>query len=86
MSRALPLVVLIAITVFAVIDAILTPREQLPSKTWWVLGIVLVPLVGPVAWLTVGRRARRDSGGGGNGGSKQPPVAPDDDPDFLRGL
>ena len=49
-------------------------------------GILLVPVIGPVAWLTVGRRARRDSGGGGKGGSAQPPVAPDDDPDFLRGL
>ncbi len=85
MSRALPLIVLVAITVFAVIDAILTPREQLRSKVWWVVGILLVPLVGPIAWLTVGRRARRDSGGG-SGGTKPPPVAPDDDPDFLRGL
>jgi hypothetical protein len=84
MSRALPLIILIAITVFAVIDAILTPREQLPGKTWWVLGILLLPVVGPLAWLVVGRRARR--GTGGAGGSPQPPVAPDDDPDFLRGL
>lgn len=84
MSRALPLIILIALTVFAVIDAILTPRDQLPGKVWWVLGIVLLPVVGPLAWLTVGRRARR--GTGGTGGTPQPPVAPDDDPDFLRGL
>ncbi len=84
MSRALPLIVLIAITVFAVIDAILTPREQLPGKVWWVLAIILLPVVGPLAWLAVGRRARR--GSGGSGGTPQPPVAPDDDPDFLRGL
>lgn len=84
MSRALPLIVLIALTVFAVIDAILTPRDQLPGKVWWVLGIVLLPVVGPLAWLTVGRRARR--GTGGTGGTPRPPVAPDDDPDFLRGL
>ena len=84
MSRALPLIILIALTVFAVIDAILTPRDQLPGKVWWVLGIVLLPVVGPLAWLTVGRRARR--GTGGTGGTPRPPVAPDDDPDFLRGL
>jgi hypothetical protein len=83
MSRALPLIVLIAVTVFAVIDAILTPRDQLPGKVWWVLAILLLPVVGPLAWLTVGRRARR---GGGSGGTPKPPVAPDDDPDFLRGL
>jgi hypothetical protein len=84
MSRALPLIVLVALTVFALIDAIMTPREQLPAKVWWVLGILLLPVVGPLAWLLVGRRARR--GSGGSGGASRPPVAPDDDPDFLRGL
>jgi len=85
MGRALPVILLVALTVFAVVDAVLTPREQLPSKRWWVLGIVLLPILGPLAWLTVGRRARRQSGGPG-GTPPRPPVAPDDDPDFLRGL
>ena len=84
MRLALPVIVLVALTVFAVVDAVLTPREQLPTKVRWVLGIVLLPVVGPVAWLTVGRRARR--GSGGSDGGRRPPVAPDDDPDFLRGL
>jgi len=84
MGRALPVILLVALTVFAVVDAVLTPREQLPNKGWWVLGIMLLPIIGPVAWLTVGRRARRQSGG--SGGTPKPPVAPDDDPDFLRGL
>lgn len=84
MGRALPLILLVALTVFAVVDAVLTPREQLPSKGWWVVGILLLPVVGPLAWITVGRRARRESGG--SGGAPRPPVAPDDDPDFLRGL
>lgn len=84
MGRALPLILLIALTVFAIVDAVQTPREQLANKRWWVLGILLLPLVGPIAWLTVGRRARR--GSGGTDGSRRPPVAPDDDPDFLRGL
>ncbi len=84
MSRALPLILLVAVTVFAVIDAVLTPKHQLPGKGWWVVGIILLPVIGPVAWLTVGRRARRASGGGRSG--PVPPIAPDDDPDFLRGL
>ena len=84
MGRALPLILLVALTVFAVVDAVLTPREQLPGKGWWLLAIVLLPVVGPVAWLAVGRRSRRASGGAGT--PPPPPVAPDDDPDFLRGL
>jgi hypothetical protein len=84
MSRALPLVLLIALTVFAIVDAVQTPRDELPGKGWWIVAILLLPLIGPLAWLTVGRRARRGSGGAGGPG--QPPVAPDDDPDFLRGL
>jgi hypothetical protein len=78
------LILLVALTVFAIVDAVMTPKQQLPGKGWWVVVIVLLPVVGPLAWLTVGRRARRASGGGSSGPT--PPVAPDDDPDFLRGL
>lgn len=85
MGRALPVVLLVALTVFAVVEAVLTPKDQLPKKAWWVLGITLLPLVGPLAWLTVGRRSRGTTDGGA-GGAGRPPIAPDDDPDFLRGL
>lgn len=84
MSRALPLILLVALTVFAIVEAVMTPKQQLSGKGWWVVAIVLLPLVGPLAWLAVGRRARRASGGGSSG--PVPPIAPDDDPDFLRGL
>lgn len=84
MGRALPIVLLIALTVFALVDAVTTPKEQLPGKGWWVLGILLLPVVGPVAWLVAGRRSRQAPGSAG--GTPPPPVAPDDDPDFLRGL
>jgi hypothetical protein len=79
----LPFVVLLAVTVFALVDAIMTPRQQVTRKGWWVAGIVLLPVLGPLAWLVVGRRSRRLPGDTGGG---RPPVAPDDDPDFLRGL
>jgi hypothetical protein len=84
MGRALPIVLLIALTVFALVDAVTTPKEQLAGKAWWVLGILLLPVVGPVAWLVAGRRSRQAPGTGG--GTPRPPIAPDDDPDFLRGL
>jgi hypothetical protein len=84
MGRALPLVLLVAITVFAVVEAVMTPRDRLPGKAWWVLGILLLPVLGPAAWFVVGRRSRRAPGQ--QGGGRTPPIAPDDDPDFLRGL
>jgi ABC-type transport system involved in cytochrome c biogenesis permease component len=82
-GRALPVVLLLAVTVYAVVEAVMTPRERLRRKGWWLLAIVALPLVGPVLWLAVGRRSREapDDGGG-----RRPPIAPDDDPDFLRGL
>ncbi len=83
MGRALPFVLLLVVTVFALVDVIVTPRDQVARKGWWVVAVVLLPLVGPLAWLTVGRPSRRRPGDSRRG---RPPIAPDDDPDFLRGL
>ncbi len=84
MGRALPIVLLVAVTVYALVEAVLTPRQHLPRKVWWVLGIVLLPVLGPAAWFVVGRRSRRAPGQ--QSGGPAHPIAPDDDPDFLRGL
>jgi hypothetical protein len=49
----------------------------------WVLLILVVVLLGPLAWLATGRdRAAPATGSGVPRG----PVAPDDDPEFLRNL
>jgi len=53
--------------------------RKLPRAAW-ILIILMVPIVGSLAWLTIGRRK-------GSGPRPAPrPVAPDDDPDFLRDL
>ena len=44
----------------------------------WALGVVLLPVVGGVLWLAVGKARRR--------GASARPVAPDDDPAFLSTL
>jgi hypothetical protein len=49
----------------------------------WALLIVLLPLLGSVAWLFVGRPQGPPRP---NPPRRGRPVAPDDDPDFLRGL
>jgi hypothetical protein len=51
--------------------------------------ILLLPLVGGVAWLIAGRPVSiLDTVLGPRGGDGPPrgPLGPDDDPDFLKGL
>jgi hypothetical protein len=90
--EALPLL----IAIYAVVDLVQTPDDDVQGlpKLVWLLLIVLVFVVGPVAWLLVGRRSRRLPGmlpriedpAAPRPGGRAGPVAPDDDPEFLRGL
>jgi hypothetical protein len=86
--RILPFVVELALVVYCLIDLWQADTDRVRGlpKLVWVLLIVLVPLVGCVAWLLLGRPTKLGDGGQSN---RQPPPAPrgpDDDPDFLRGL
>ncbi|SFI17384.1 MULTISPECIES: PLD nuclease N-terminal domain-containing protein [Microbacterium] len=78
MARVLlPLaLLLIAFWVFSIVDCALQPptRHRGVSKPVWLLIVILLPVVGGILWLAVGRTKRRT-----------PPVfrAPDDNPDFL---
>jgi len=80
MARVLVFAVIAAavLTVFAVVDCALTERRRvraLPKWAWLLIALV-VPLVGPLLWLLIGR-----------GSARTRPVVrvigPDDDPDFL---
>src|SRR5699024_7583188 len=52
-------------------------------KWAWIVLIVLLPWVGPLTWLFVGKER---SGGAGGRPQRRGPLAPDEDPDFLRTL
>jgi hypothetical protein len=93
MGRVLLYVVVIALTIFALIDCIQTDDERVRGipKIGWILLIVLIWIVGPVAWLLAGKeRGQRLGYAGGipgaprHTGPARRPVAPDDDPEFLR--
>ena len=94
MVRILPFVVELALVVYCLVDLAQADSERVRNlpKAVWVVLIIIVPLIGSVAWLLVGRperQGRSGSGGGrvGPGGRPSgPPRGPDDDPDFLRGL
>ena len=93
MLRALMILVPIALAVYALVDLVQTEDDRVQGlpKLAWVALIVLIWVVGPVAWLIAGKRGRRwglpgfptrAAGPAGPGRS----LAPDDDPEFLRNL
>jgi hypothetical protein len=97
MLRFLPVLLLLALTLFALIDCLSREEDEIRAlpKVLWVLIILLFAPIGPVAWLIAGRprgaalpgagrSARGDSPAGPSAPRRQ--VAPDDDPEFLRSL
>lgn len=80
MARVVIGLIVVGLTVYALTDCIgsdESERSGIP-RGLWILMIVLLPVLGPLAWFFTrgkGRRARPTSSSG--------PVAPDDDPDFL---
>ncbi|MEU6315708.1 PLD nuclease N-terminal domain-containing protein [Streptomyces sp. NPDC047014] len=85
MLRYLPFLLVIALTVYAFIDCLNTPEEEVKHlpKVAWVMIILLFSFVGPVVWLFAGKK--RSAVGGGRSRRAQW-VAPDDNPEFLKSL
>ncbi|MFI9099996.1 PLD nuclease N-terminal domain-containing protein [Streptomyces fildesensis] len=83
MLRYLPFLLVLALWIYAFIDCLNTPEEEVRGlpKVVWVIIILLFGevLVGPIAWLVAGRNRRRAP-------ARSQWVAPDDNPDFLKGL
>jgi hypothetical protein len=95
MLRYLPFLLVLALWIYAFIDCLNTPEEEVRGlpKVVWVIIILLFGevLVGPVAWLVAGKQR----GAGPSGGSTPSQwhrnqrtewVAPDDNPEFLKSL
>lgn len=96
MGKFLLALAVLTLYIYSLIDLFRAPAREarLLPKWLWVFVIVLVPLLGPVLWLVVGRPmvgfppAEGDDGGGSGGRGPGPrgPIAPDDDPEFLKRL
>lgn len=84
MVRYLPIFIALALMVYCIVDVAQTPGETVRrAPRWlWLTAIVIVPIIGPLCWLTLGR----PNAGGAGGRPSTPPRYPDDDPDFLRRL
>ncbi|GAA4756188.1 hypothetical protein GCM10025783_31900 [Amnibacterium soli] len=69
----------VVLAVFAVVDCLLTerPRVRVLPKWAWILIAVVLPVVGPLLWLLVGRASARSQ-------PVRRVIGPDDDPTFLK--
>jgi hypothetical protein len=91
MIRVLPLLLSLALGIYAFIDCLTTDEQKVRNlpKIVWVFVILLFFFLGPIGWLVAGRPKREHASGGGFGfGSRGQgrQMAPDDDPDFLASL
>ena len=95
MIRYLPYLIEIALLVYCLIDCIQTDVPRNLSKTTWVFVIILLPVVGGIAWLVAGRPERGQARNvpwpstqtAGFPECERPRrTSPDDDPEFLAGM
>jgi len=88
--RYLPVLVVLGVTIYALIECIQTPDDEVRNlpKIVWVILILLFDIVGSIAWFVAGRSQTRPGSiqRGRTGPPPRPPRGPDDDPDFLRKL
>ncbi|MRX43335.1 PLD nuclease N-terminal domain-containing protein [Agromyces kandeliae] len=73
----------VVFTIYAAVDCALFDRTRIRGlpRAWWIVVILLVPVIGAALWFIVGR-GRAIRVGRVNPHSN----APDDDPEFLRRL
>jgi hypothetical protein len=79
-------VVLAACALISCLSADKADIRALPRFAWVL--VILIPLIGPIAWFATGRPVRNPHRGapGARGPQQRRPVAPDDDPEFLTSL
>ncbi|MGJ5890390.1 PLD nuclease N-terminal domain-containing protein [Streptomyces niveiscabiei] len=92
MLRLLLFLVPLALMIFAFIDCLNTPEDEVRHlpKVAWVFIILLFPLAGSIAWLVTGKVRTPPTGGRTpsewHRDHRTTWVAPDDNPEFLNSL
>lgn len=84
MLRVFLVLVLLALWISSIVDVLRTPRAatRALSKWAWLLIVIVIPLLGGLIWVLLGRERPEP----GRFFSRRSPAAPDDDPAFLRRL
>lgn len=89
MARILLVVAVLAVTVYALADWASRSRTWTPGRVnrWvWLALIVLIPLIGPLAWIITGWVTRAEAARNPGAVPPTPVVRPDDDPDAISDL
>ena len=83
MARALLIAAVAAVffTVYTVVDCAVTDPQRVRGipKPLWILVILLLPVIGGILWLLIGKDRA-------TGYTQRRRTSPDDDPEFLRRL
>jgi len=85
MGRFLPIILVVLLTIYCVVEVAQAPPfavRRMP-RWLWATAVICIPLAGALCWLTLGRPTA-ESLGTRRRNLRQ--AAPDDDVDFLRGL
>lgn len=82
--RVVLAVAVLVIFVYGLVDVIRTDGRLTRgiSKPAWIVVMIVLPVVGAILWLLIGRPRGKSPARQ----APRPPTAPDDDPDFLRNL
>jgi Phospholipase_D-nuclease N-terminal len=92
--RALPILILVALAIYCLVDVVQSPPDRVRTMPrWaWALVIVAIPLLGAIGWFLAGRPlSQAPYRAPGSFGPETPDeprrvTAPDDDPEFLNKL
>lgn len=84
MPRAILVLILVALIIYAAIDCIMSDATKVRSvpKGAWLAIIILIPVMGALLWLFLGRPAGETP----QQQAPKRPAAPDDDSEFLNNL
>lgn len=91
MGRAILIIggaaLLVGVWIFSVLDAAQSDRDRVRTlpKGFWLVILVLFPVVGSLLWFWLGR-PRVSRYGSFGAPVEKPVIAPDDDPEYLRFL
>lgn len=97
MPRIVPIVLAVALWIYAIIDCARTDSTQMPGrlkKGPWLALVIFLPIIGSAIWLYLAWKMSHPNGiedsaisfGGNSASRPRGPVAPDDDPEFLARL
>ena len=81
MPRFVTIVLVIALSVYALVDCLQTPNPKALPRALWLAIILFLPVIGPLLWILFGR-----ANGRGWGRDDDDVLGPDDDPSFMRDL